>query len=221
MPAATLTNPLALTANRLPPVTAKDVGHFYAVDIRDAEAFADELQAFLHDRLKAAGFTLPRSARPASGTLERTLARKAATLRAQTRWAPSPTDIQRGRVVLLQAFNQPHNLPLREFAGLANKSRQQIYKDIHARRLLALNAGGRGQKLPDWQLDPVKQRLTQAVLQAATGDDPWTLYHALSEPLEVLKGRSPVDAVTAGAVEAVAKAVLGALGVQGRPARRA
>src|SRR3546814_7569787 len=41
----------------------------------------------------------------------------------------------------LEAFNQPHNLPPAEFAKLADKSRQQIYKDILARRLLALNVG--------------------------------------------------------------------------------
>ena len=71
-------------------------------------------------------------------------------LRADTRWAPNETDVQRGRAVLLETFNQPHNLPPAEFAKLADKSRQQIYKDILARRLLALNVGPRGQKLPDW-----------------------------------------------------------------------
>jgi hypothetical protein len=212
---------LELTVDRLPPITARDVRRrFGAVEIRDAKVFADELQTFLHDCLKAAGFTLPPPARPVAETMERGLARKAAALRAKTRWEPSQTDIQRGRAVLLHAFKQPHNLPLREFAELANKSRQQIYKDIHARRLLALNVGGRGQKLPDWQLDPVKQRLTQAVLQAAIDDDPWTLYSALSEPLEGLGERSPVDAVSADSVDEVTKAVLNVLGVHGWPMER-
>ena len=40
--------------------------------------------------------------------------------------------------MLLETFNQPHNLPPAEFAKLADKSRQQIYKDIDAGRLLAL-----------------------------------------------------------------------------------
>ena len=123
------------------------------------------------------------------------------------------TDIQRGRATLLEAFDQPHNLPLPEFAGLANKSRQQIYKDIDAGRLLALNVGPRGQKLPDWQLDPVKQQLTQAVLQEVEGIDNWTLYRALSEPLEGLGGRAPVDAVTTGSIDDVARAVFNVLGV--------
>lgn len=200
-----MTMPKALEsiAEHLPRVTAKDVVRRFSamVEIRDAQAFADELQAFVHERLEAVE------------TVEQTLARKAATLRADRRWAPGETDIQRGRALLLEAFEQPHNLPLLEFAQLANKSRQQIYKDIDARRLLALNVGPRGQKLPDWQLDPVKQQLTQAVLNGAADVDNWTLYRALSEPLEGLGGRSPVDAVTAESVDEVAKAVFNVLSI--------
>lgn len=146
--------------------------------------------------------------------VKRHLARKAATLRADARWTPSETDIQRGRAIQLEAFNQPHNLSLPEFARLANKSRQQIYKDIDSRRLLALNVGPRGQKLPDWQLDPVKQQLTQALLQKVEGIDNWTLYRALSEPLEGLSGLTPVAAVTASSIDDVAKALFNVLGVR-------
>ncbi|WP_020207203.1 hypothetical protein, partial [Cupriavidus sp. WS] len=152
------------------------------VEIRDAKAFAAELQAFIHERVEAV--KLP--ANLEGETVEQALKRKAAALRADTRWAPNETDVQRGRAVLLETFNQPHNLTPPEFAKLADKSRQQIYKDILARRLLALNVGPRGQKLPDWQLDPVKQQLTQTVLQEVEGIDHWTIYRALSEPLEGL-----------------------------------
>ena len=201
---------LEFIADHLPRVTVEDVRRFSAaVEIRDARAFAAELQAFVHERLEAV--ELPPSLE--METVKQTLTRKAAALRAPTRWVPSETDIQRGRAVRLEAFNQPHNLPLPEFARLANKSRQQIYKDIDARRLLALNVGPRGQKLPDWQLDPVKQQLTQVVLHEVEGIDNWTLYRALSEPLEGLGGRSPVDAVTAGSIDDVAKAVFNVLGV--------
>jgi hypothetical protein len=206
----TMPKTLEFIADHLPCVTVEDVRRFSAtVEIRDARAFAAELQAFVHERVEA--MELPASLEVE--TVEQTLARKAATLRAGTRWTPGETDIQRGRVVLLEAFDQPHNLPLPEFARLADKSRQQIYKDIDARRLLALNVGPRGQKLPDWQLDPVKQQLTQAVLQEVEGIDNWTLYRALSEPLESLGERSPVDAVTAGSIEGVGKAVFNVLGV--------
>ena len=146
-------------------------------------------------------------------TVERSIARKAEALRADSGWSPGETEIQRGRTLLLAAFDQPHNLPLPDFARLANKSRQQIYKDIDARRLLALSVGPRKQKLPDWQLDSVKQQLTEAILRGAANVDNWTLYRALSEPLEGLAGRSPVEAVTADSIEDVANAVFNVLGV--------
>ncbi|WP_175687508.1 integrase [Burkholderia multivorans] len=202
---------LEFIADHLPRVTVDDVVRRFSatVDIRDALAFAAELQAFVHERVEAV--ELPPTLEVE--TVEQRLARKAVALRADTRWVPGETDIQRGRTVRLEAFNQPHNLPLPEFARLANKSRQQIYKDIDARRLLALNVGPRGQKLPDWQLDPVKQQLTQAVLQEVEGIDNWTLYRALSEPLEGLGQRAPIEAVTARSIDDVAKAVFNVLGV--------
>ncbi|MBN0031158.1 integrase, partial [Pseudomonas aeruginosa] len=93
--------------------------------------FAAELQAFVHERVEEV--TLPANLQ--GETVGQALARKAAALRADTRWAPNETDVQRGRAVLLETFNQPHNLQPAEFAKLADKSRQQIYKDILARRL--------------------------------------------------------------------------------------
>ena len=205
---------LEFIAEHLPRVTVDDVRRFSdTVEIRDAGAFAAELQAFVQERVEAVALPLSMEGPLDVETVKQTLARKAAALRASTRWVPGETDIQRGRAALLEAFEQPHNLPLPEFARLAHKSRQQIYKDIEARRLLALNVGPRGQKLPDWQLDPVKQQLTQAVLQVASEVDAWTLYRALSEPLEGLGGRSPIEAVTADSVDAVAKTVFNVLGV--------
>jgi hypothetical protein len=210
----TMPKTLEFIADHLPRVTVDDVRRFAdTVEIRDAGAFAAELQAFVQERVEAVKLPLSMEVPLAVETVEQTLARKAAALRANARWVPGETDIQRGRAALLEAFEQPHNLPLPEFARLAHKSRQQIYKDIEARRLLALNVGPRGQKLPDWQLDPVKRQLTQLVLQGAREVDPWTLYRALSERLEGLAGRAPVEAVTADTVDAVAKAVFNVLGV--------
>lgn len=193
-----------------PLVTLEDIRRFeYSVEVRNPDAFAAELEAFIKERVAAVEF--PRVLEVES--FEQSLARKAAQLRADTRWTPTDTDIQRGRAALLEAFDQPHNVRLPEFARLANKSRQQIYKDIDARRLLALNVGPRGQKLPDWQLDPVKQQLTQTVLRKSEGIDNWTIYRALSEPLEGLEGHSPVEVVKAVSLDDLAGAVLNVLGV--------
>jgi len=205
---------LEFIVEHLPRVTVDEVRRFSdTVEIRDAQAFAAELEVFVQERIESVELPPSMEIPIEVETVDQALARKAAALRADTRWVPRETEIQRGRAAMLEAFEQPHNLPLPDFARLANKSRQQIYKDIEARRLLALNVGRRGQRLPDWQLDPVKQRLTQAVLQGAPGVDAWTLYRALSEPLEGLAGCSPAEAVTADSVDAVAKAVFNVLGV--------
>lgn len=207
-------NAMRLIASRLPRVTPDEVRRFVGtVEVRDAEAFAAELEVFMQEWLQRV--ELPASLEMALSrqAVEHALVVQAAALKADTRWTPSRTNIQRGREAMLEAYDRPHNLPLPEFAQLANKVRQQIYKDIDARRLLALNVGPRGRKLPDWQLDPVKHRLTQAILQGAPGVDTWTLYRALSDPLEGLNGLSPVDTVTEDSIDAIAKVVFNVLGV--------
>ncbi len=133
--------------------------------------------------------------------------------RTDQRSQPVLTDIQRERAVMLAIFEAPHNLPLAVFAKLAGKSRPQINREIESRRLLSLAMGNRGQRIPDCQLDPVRQKFIQSVLQRAEGVDGWTVYRAVSEPCEVLDGRSPVEVVTACNLSEVAIAVFGALGL--------
>lgn len=190
----------------LPAVTPTDVHRFDATArIKDRDKFAAELDALIQEKMAAAQ----------AAFVTDQLARKARALRADTRWSPSATDLQRGRSAMLRVFEQPQNLPLSEFARLAHKSRQQIYKDLAAqpRRLLALSVGPRKRRLPEWQLDPLRLCLTQRVLKQADDVDAWTLFHALSDPLELLGGRSPVEAVTPGNLDAVTLAVLAALGL--------
>ena len=112
---------------------------------------------------------------------------------------------------MLKAFRQSNNLPVTEFAALAGKSRQQIYKDIEKRRLLALSIGARGQRIPDWQLDETRKKLTQMLMEKASGADEWTLYYALSEPSDTLSGKVPVEVVSAGNLEKVLAALLAQL----------
>ena len=117
---------------------------------------------------------------------------------------------------MLKVFEAPQNLPLPEFARLAHKSRQQIYKDLSARRrrLLALNVGPRRQRLPDWQLDPLRLRLTREVLEHAPDIDPWTAFHALSDSQDGLDGHSPIEMVNSSRFDFVLKVALDALGIQ-------
>ena len=138
------------------------------------------------------------------------------SFRAETPWEPSATELQRGRALMLKEFRLPGNLPVADFARLAGKSRQQIYKDVELRRLLALSIGARGQRIPDWQLDETRKTLTQAVLQKAREVDEWTLYYALSEPNEALAGKAPLAVVTVGNLDKVRTAVLSQLGIRDR-----
>ena len=195
----------------LPKATPADLHRFEgAARIKDPVAFAAALDAFIQEKVESAG-----EAAADQSALAATLVKKAQALRADAPWSPAPTDIQRGRQVMLKAFDNPQNLPLPEFAQLAHKSRQQIYKDLAAQppRLLALSVGPRRQRLPDWQLDPLRLRLTQEVLRAADDIDNWTVYRALSEPLDGLRGRAPIEAVSAANLPDVVKAVRNALGV--------
>ncbi len=129
-------------------------------------------------------------------------------------WQPLASDVQRGRMVMLAEFNQPGNLPIQRFARLAGKSRQQIYKDIADRKLLAIDVGARGKRLPEWQLQDAPRALTQAVLRRAPMVDEWTLYGALSERGAVFPGAAAVARVTPASVEKTAARVLSALGVR-------
>ncbi|HGM7450994.1 TPA: tyrosine-type recombinase/integrase, partial [Pseudomonas aeruginosa] len=83
------------------------------------------------------------------------------------------SDVQRQRMALVDLFEAPHNLPVAEFAKLAGKSRRWISYEVKAGNLLALNIGNRGQRVPDWHLDPAKHALIQALLKLNRTAEPW------------------------------------------------
>ncbi|MCP6341381.1 integrase, partial [Klebsiella pneumoniae] len=66
-----------------------------------------------------------------------------------------------------------------------------------AGNLLSIHMGHRGQRVPDWQLDPLKRRLVQSVLkQVPRGLDTWSIYHSLLQSYDALGGRSAIEAVS-------------------------
>lgn len=115
--------------------------------------------------------------------------------RAQAR-SDEVSDIQKERAQMLAIYEAPTNLPLPVFARLAGKSRDQINRDIKARRLLSLSLGNRGKRIPDWQLDPLKHKLVLALFQSLPGLGEWDVYRMLSEPHGKLRGNAPCDVVT-------------------------
>ncbi len=122
------------------------------------------------------------------------------------------SEIQRERAEMLATFEASSNLPLLVFARLAGKSRDQINRDIKARRLLSLSLGNRGQRIPDWQLDPLRHKLVLTVLKRFPDVDAWRLYRMLCEPHERLKGRSPIDVLTPDNFNEVVRIAYSALG---------
>jgi hypothetical protein len=117
------------------------------------------------------------------------------------------SDIQRQRMELVDVFEAPHNLPVAEYAKMAGKSRRWISYEIKAGNLLALNLGNRGQRVPDWHLDPVKHALIQAVLKLTRGADPWQIYNALLQPRVKLRGGSALESVSATNLDKIIMAV--------------
>lgn len=122
--------------------------------------------------------------------------------------APEISDIHRACQEMLAVYEAPQNLPVTLFAKLAGKSRDQVNRELKAGKLLALRVGNRGQRVPDWQLDPVKNKLTQTVLGLVGDDSTWQLYSALTQPQQQLDDMAQIDHVTPDNVHAVAEKVI-------------
>lgn len=109
---------------------------------------------------------------------------------------PRLSEVQRERLQLLETFEAPHNLPVPEYAKLVGKSRRWISYEIQAGNLLSIQMGNRGQRVPDWQLDPLKRKLIQAILkQVPRSIDTWHIYHALLRPYDALGKLPAIEAV--------------------------
>ncbi|MGU1062044.1 tyrosine-type recombinase/integrase [Pseudomonas aeruginosa] len=109
---------------------------------------------------------------------------------------PRLSPVQRERLQLLEMFEAPHNLSVADYAKLAGKSRRWITYEIQAGNLLSIHMGNRGQRVPDWQLEPLKRKLIQSVLKQLPRDiDTWDIYHALLHSYKALGSRPAVEAV--------------------------
>jgi hypothetical protein len=183
------------------------------VVVQDKNAFVNALEALVDEAIAEARANKESPKEQSKASILKALKEKSNALKMSTPWEPTATDLQRGRMAMLKEFEQPHNVSVPDFARLAGKSRQQIYKDILSKKLLALTVGKRGCRLPDWQLEPNSLRLTQSVLEQAGDVDCWTLFDVLSEPAESLGWLSPVRAARPGNVKKITELVLDLLGV--------
>ena len=125
--------------------------------------------------------------------------------------APEPevSAIQREREEMLKIYESPSNLPIPLFGKLAGKSKDQINRELKAGKLLSISLGNRGQRVPDWQLVPLKHRLAQVLMNQCAHADSWDLYRMLTQPHPDLGDRAAIDAVTPTNVPAVIRVIMG------------
>jgi hypothetical protein len=148
-----------------------------------------------------------------TAALKSDLMTRAAYLQADISWRPPVKDLRRGYRLMLEQLMSPQNLSLTSFADFTNTSTAQVSSAVAEKRLLALSVGTRDPVIPGWQLDDVRLELTLGVLAAAAAIDEWTLFYTLSEPVESLDGKSPIDAVDGSNIDHVLAVVLTRLGI--------
>lgn len=145
-------------------------------------------------------------------TLTTVPTQRLSAVRAPRPQEPAVSNVQRERMILLDILEAPHNLSVADYAKLVGKSRRWITYEITAGNLLSISLGNRGQRVPDWQLDPLKRRLVQAILkQTPRGVDSWRIYHALTRPYEVFGRLSPIEALTPDNLDVAVLAVRDAM----------
>ncbi|WP_085706849.1 integrase arm-type DNA-binding domain-containing protein [Pseudomonas sp. B35(2017)] len=122
---------------------------------------------------------------------------------------PTVSKIQQDRLALMEIFEDPENLVVADYAKLAGKSRRWITYEIQVGNLLAIQLGNKGQRVPVWQLEPLKRQLVQEVLrQTPRGIDTWDIYHSLLRPDEALAGKSSLEAVTSQNMKEIASLLI-------------
>ncbi|WP_208742429.1 tyrosine-type recombinase/integrase [Achromobacter veterisilvae] len=125
--------------------------------------------------------------------------------------APEPevSAIQREREEMLAMYESPSCLPVPLFAKLAGKSKDQINRELKAGKLLSISLGNRGQRVPDWQLVPLKHKLAQVLMSQCPHADSWSLYRLLTQPHPDLGDRAAIDMVTPANLGMVARVIAG------------
>lgn len=125
--------------------------------------------------------------------------------------APEPevSAIQREREEMLAIYESPNNLPVPLFGKLAGKSKDQINRELKAGKLLSISLGNRGQRVPDWQLVPLKHKLAQVLMNQCPRADSWELYRMLTRPHPDLGDRAAIDLVTPSNLGTVVQVLAG------------
>ncbi|AYH07381.1 MULTISPECIES: tyrosine-type recombinase/integrase [Pectobacterium] len=118
------------------------------------------------------------------------------------------SDLQRERMEMLSTYEAPHNLPVVQFAKLAGKSKDQINREIKAGKLLAISLGNRGQRVPEWQLVPMKLKLTQVLMKRLSHAEEWDVYRLLTHLHPELDGCTAIDIITPSNIGKIVQVLL-------------
>jgi len=122
---------------------------------------------------------------------------------------PEVSAIQREREEMLAIYESPSNLPVTLFGKLAGKSKDQVNRELKAGKLLSISLGNRGQRLPDWQLVPLKHKLAQVLMNQCPQADSWGMYRMLTQPHPDLGDRAAIDVVTPTNVPMIIQVIMG------------
>ena len=110
---------------------------------------------------------------------------------------------------MLAMYESPTCLPVPLFGKLAGKSKDQINRELKAGKLLSISLGNRGQRVPDWQLVPLKHKLAQVLMNQCPHADSWDLYRMLTQPHPDLGDRAAIDMVTPANLAMVVRVIAG------------
>jgi hypothetical protein len=110
----------------------------------------------------------------------------------------------RGATRAVEILSGPDMLTADEFATAIGASRETIHQKRRRHEILGLEGAKRGIRFPEWQLSgdgsllPGLPRLFEAL-----GDRPWAVYRFLLQHHPELAGKTALDALRAGQIDAV------------------
>lgn len=110
----------------------------------------------------------------------------------------------RGAIKVAEILKGPDMLTGQEFAREINTSHETVNAKRKRHEILGLEGATRGVRYPRWQVTESGMLLPGlARLFTALGEQPWTVYRFLSTSHGELGGRTALDALKAGQLEAV------------------
>jgi hypothetical protein len=119
--------------------------------------------------------------------------------------------LARGRNRVAEILEGPGMLAGRDFAAMLGISAQTLNQWRAQRKVLALSGAKRGFRYPDWQLVDAPGVLLPGLVQlhSALEDQPWAVYRFLRQHHIALDGRTGIESLKSGDIDATVAAAKG------------